>query len=236
MENQNYCTVCKIDSEGNYCSHCGQQIQRQKTTFFSMIADIVLKAVDVEKSVFASIFILLKNPKLIIVNFWDGYRNYYPSPGKFLLYAIAVAALHIAYVDKHVMGILINIDYINPQIAFWIIILPFLTLAPYLTFVKKKISFTKHLIANLYIAACFFILVTVMCDIIKLTYGISNFSNVTFAFIFLVIFWNARVFTQRKGLLYVFLNSIITLLMFCGILLIFFAIIYLINSNSIQGV
>jgi hypothetical protein len=233
MKKSNYCSVCEVDVDGNYCSQCGQKVERKKTTLVRILTDVIITAIDVEKSVFASMMIIVVNPKKIINNYSDGYRNYYPSPGKFLLYALAVAAIHIAYVNIDIMGATMNIDFVNPQIAFWIFELPLLTLSTFLTFIFKKTSFTQHLIANLYIGACFFILLLIVGDIVLLTTGAELGIFQTLVFILFAIIWNARVFTQRKGWWFVILNALIIFIIYCVIIQSILLLTYLYDPSSI---
>lgn len=92
------CTVCGTKVEQNYCPQCGQLKGKSDITFMSMLNDFFMSILDLEKSVFAGILLVITNPTKIIKNYWSGNRNYYPSPGKVLIYALAVAALHLAYI------------------------------------------------------------------------------------------------------------------------------------------
>lgn len=95
------CSICKIPIKENYCSKCGQKFSGKPISFLSLITDFISNFFSMEKSGFATILKILKNPKSIVDNYYLGFKNYYPSPGQLLLYGIAVVALHKNFVaDK----------------------------------------------------------------------------------------------------------------------------------------
>ncbi len=82
------CTICKIDSSENYCANCGQKLNVKKATILSLIKEFASNAIDVERSAFATLFKILKSPSLVVDNYFEGYRKYYPSPARMFFYAL----------------------------------------------------------------------------------------------------------------------------------------------------
>ena len=85
-----------------------------------------------EKSVFGTILKLVQNPKHIVTNYYLGFRNYYSSPGKLLLYSVAIIALHVSFINPNVLGMVINIKNLGTQYFFWIMHLPIVLFISYL--------------------------------------------------------------------------------------------------------
>lgn len=210
------CTICNTTAEGNYCENCGQSINNPDITFWGMIKDLFNSALDIDKSVILNVFSIPFSPNKMIVNYWNGNRKYYPSPFKVLIYALVLAGLHITYVNSTVLGINLTSQGVNAQVTFWIIILPLLTLTSFLAFIRRKLSLTKHLISLLYIAGGFFILLTLL-DEILLSAGIELDHNIFFGFLILVFLYNSFIFSIRKKALTVGFNTILQLIIFAGI-------------------
>ena len=219
------CTICKTTAEGNYCENCGQDVNNPDTTFWGMMKDMVSSALDVDKSVILNVFSIPFKPDKLIVNYWKGNRKYYPSPFKVLIYALAVAALHLAYVAPDFMGITLEGVGVDSHLIFWLVMLPLLTLTSCLAFIRRKMGFTKHLISILYIAGCFFILLILITDFIFLISGIELGMIIFLHFLLLVFLYNSIVFSIRKTVWIIGLNTIVQLMVFALILVLIFVIL-----------
>ena len=217
MTLEKFCSICKIPIEGNYCSCCGQTFSGKPTSTVSLLIDFLSNFFSVEKSGFATIIKVLKNPKPIVENYYAGYKNYYASPGKIILYGIAVVALHLNFVNDKVMGLSINAENLNAQYFFWLSLFPFLLLTSYMAFIRIERHLSKHLISLVYVASSLFIALTILNDLIIVTLG-DIFGLWTFIiFVSLVFFWNSRVFTNTKKYFYILLNTVIQIAIFAGL-------------------
>jgi hypothetical protein len=212
------CSICHLPIAEKYCSKCGQKAAEKRTTTASMIVDFITNIFYVERSGFATILKIIVSPKSIVDNYHKGYRNYYASPGKVLLYGIAIIALHLNLVDRKIMGLSMDIDNVSSQYLFWAMLFPFLLLISYFTFIPQEKSFSKHLISITYIAISLFILVTVLNDILILTAGDLLGIWAFTIFVSLTFLWNSRVFTVREKAVYIWLNAIIQTVLFVGII------------------
>lgn len=215
------CSICNIPIEENYCSRCGQRKLDKPVTIISLIKDFLSNTLSLEKSVFATIFKILINPKLIVDNYSNGYKNYHSSPGKILLYGIAIITLHTSFVDKTVLGLTLNIQNISAQYLFWLLFFPILLFISYVSFIRIEKGLSKHLISLTYIASSLFIVVTILNDIIILTYGDKLGFWAFILFVFFVFLWNSKVLTKRNKFLYFSLNTIIQIIIFAGIISLF---------------
>ena len=212
------CSICNIPIEENYCSRCGQRKSDAPVTVISLIKDFLSNTFSLEKSVFATIVKILIHPYIIINNYYNGYKNYHASPGKILLYGIAIVALHISFVDKKVMGLTLESQSISAQYLFWLLLFPILLLISFFTFIKRVRGLSKHLISMTYVASSLFIVITILNDIIILIWG-DKLGLWAFAlFVSLVFLWNSRVFTKNHKNLYIVLNTVIQTIIFLGII------------------
>lgn len=224
------CSICDIPIEENYCGRCGQEYTGKPTSILLLITDFFSNFLSLEKSGFATIFKILKNPKPIVENYCLGYRNYYASPGKVLLYGLAVVALHLSFIyynnhiidSNNILGISLNIENVNVNYFFWSFIFLFLLIPSYLTFAYKERNLSKHLISIVYIATSIFIVLIILNDL----YTILSQNKPTplsfLAFILLVFYWNSRVFTKKRKFMFIVLNTIIQTIIFIGIMGVFF--------------
>ena len=227
------CTVCGTKVVQNYCPQCGQLKGKKDTTFASMLKDFFMSILDLEKSVFAGILLVISNPKKIINNYWAGNRNYYPSPGKVLIYALAIAAFHLTYINSQIFGASVISEQVDDQIVFWIIFFPLLSISSLLTFINRKKSLTKHLVSILYISGSFFILLTVISDIFTLTFGDFEQFFVLFLFLLLVLAWNSIVMEQGRGIGRILLGTLLQIVVFICLILVVGIVILMLDPNSI---
>lgn len=217
MTQEKTCSICKIPIVENYCVRCGQSFTGKKTSIISLIIDFISNFLSMEKSGFATILKILKNPKPIVDNYYFGFKNYYASPGKVLLYGIAVIALHVGFVDDKVMGLSINVINMKTQYFFWLQLFPVLLFVSYISFIRIERSLSKQLISLIYVASSLFIALTILNDLLIIIW--SDLLGI-WAFIIaisLIFFWNSRVFTIKKRNIYIILNTLIQLAIFTGI-------------------
>lgn len=216
MKSDKICSICNIPVQEAYCGRCGQKISGKTATTSSLITDFISNFFSVERSGFATIFRVLRNPKPIVENYYIGNKNYYASPGKILLYAIAVAAIHVSFFDKKVLGISVEDDNFSAQYLFWIVLFPVLLLVSNLTFIRSERRLSKHLISIVYISSSLFIVLILINDLVAYAtdsiLGIWSFLT----FMLLVIIWNSRVLT-KGGRFRIVINTIVQIIIFSGI-------------------
>jgi len=166
METNKTCTICQIEIINSYCGDCGQKINTKKTTILSIISDFVSNMLSLERSVFATLIKLIISPGKVIDNYMLGFRNYYQSPAKILFYALTYAAIHVTYIDSYILGGDMQSSTFSNQFLFSAVFIPFTILTSYLTFIRRKYGFTKHLVTMLYLTSCFFLVFMILYDLI----------------------------------------------------------------------
>jgi hypothetical protein len=234
MSKTKICSVCQKESDSDFCGTCGQKLGRKKTTVFSLIKDLFMNALDLEKSVFAALFILIRRPILLVENYFQGNRKYYPSPAKMLFYALAIAAIQLAYITPHLLGMVMDNSLFDQQILFWIIFFPLLTLTSYITFIGKKQKSAKHLISIVYLGSASFILVTVINSFIILIFG-DILSIIAFViFIAILFISNSRVFCPEKKYFQIILFTLLQFIVFAAVIAVLVLLAVLIVPDSVS--
>lgn len=232
MTTETNCTICTNAVSGTYCSNCGQQMNRKPITFISVIVDFVANVFSLERSVLAFIFKILINPKKIISNYWLGNRKFYPSPGKVFFYSLAVAAVHISFVNEQLLGLDFDLQEVKSQFFFWLLIFPMLLITSFLWYIRRERAFIKSLVSLLYLASSLFIVLTVIPDVIGLiaTDVIGPFAFIIF---FILIFIsNARVMDNSGNKWKIFGNSIAQILVFIAIITLFLLFLYYLSPDA----
>lgn len=215
--NTKICSICEIYIEENYCTKCGQEYTGKIASILLMITDFFSNFFSVEKSGFATILKILKNPKHVVNNYHLGYRNYYASPGKMLLYGIAIVAIHLTFVDANkVLGISLEGEGLNAQYLFWILLIPTLLFVSYLTFFRIEKRLSKHLVSIVYIATSVFIVLIILNDLASLAFDIDTHGYGLFIMSMWVFIWNSRVFTKSDKKYMLVLNTLLQYLILLG--------------------
>lgn len=233
-----HCAHCDIEVSGNYCSHCGQQIGEKESTLWSILADTLLNLIDLDRSAFAAVLYVIRSPRKIISSYWRGNRKLYASPGKVLLYALALAALHLTQVNDTILGGSVSAEvnddpFGDKEIIFWVIVIPFLVMTSVLAFIRKKMRVAKHFVSVLYISTAFFIVLTIFQDIFFLTLGMDPFFGMgMLIFLLLVFTWNSMIFNEGKGAGYVVLGALLQALALASIIATIALLIIVLNTES----
>jgi len=88
------CSVCSNEIKGNYCSNCGQYFKDNRVTITTIFGDFFDSIFSLEKSFFRNIKIGVSQPKTLVSNYWNGFRKFYFSPGKFFTIASLFLLAH----------------------------------------------------------------------------------------------------------------------------------------------
>lgn len=155
------CTVCSSRLIGKYCHDCGQKFDARKPSIKTLLFDLVANLFSFEKSVAATSLKLLTNPASILLNYLNGWKGYYPSPGKMLLVALTIAGLYLAYAGSSLLGLQFSLSSMQTQVTFFIFFLPTLAGSSRLAYFKSQRDFTDFLIAAIYLCSAYSIVIIV---------------------------------------------------------------------------
>lgn len=209
------CSVCSSEINDKYCPKCGQYYKNKRINFTTFLGDLFDSIFSLEKSFLLNIRIGLSQPKTLVLNYWNGFRKYYYSPGKFFTIASLFLVLHYS-ISNDFLGLVVTSD-ISSQFVILLVNILLLTLSSFLLYIQFKKNFYEHLILNIYNVSLWIIVFFPISAILSLTVN-NNRTEQYFYILYhiLVIIWNSKAFelTKPKRFLFVIIN----LLMFYGIL------------------
>lgn len=211
------CSQCGNLILENYCPQCGQKYSSKKLNLWSVVSDLFSNLFSLERSVGPAIIRLLWNPCKYVQNYFDGFKGFYPSPGKMLLVALTLGGLHLAFVNHQLLGMQFEVEHIAGQLAFFIVFIPILCTGSWLASVYFRQNFLKHLIAGIYLSSSYFIFFQALANLIEQPFGIDLETWPGLAFIVTYIFGIARIFHHGKTW-HIILSIVLQFLVVFGIL------------------
>ncbi len=215
---QKFCDICDIDLFGNYCHNCGQKVSGKKLGLIEIIQDFLNDTFSLEKAGLGTMLLILKSPKKVINNYWEGNRRYYTSPFKLLIYASLIIGLHVTYNKNLIFGLAFTND---PKIFFIFLFLMVFTVSSYIQYYKRGFSFLETLIANTYLFSVLTIVLILLFEMIQ----ILNLDDEIIGFSFLIglvcllSIYSSNVFSNKTGKLISLRNMIIHFVIILSILI-----------------
>lgn len=225
------CKNCGQNFNGNFCNNCGQNANVGKVDIKYLLKEIPNSIFQVNGGVFFTIKELFTRPGNSIREFLDGKRKKHFKPLAFVLLISTLYVLTTYLTDKYTFlgdGISGIADSLNSKetessimikILNWfaqnhayatLLILPFFSLASYLTFIKSKYNYFEHLILNFYINGqqmVIYLIFTILFFVFKIEGYFIDIIPFTIAILYL--FWVfIQFFTNGK----VFQKTLLTML------------------------
>ncbi|MBP9136503.1 MAG: DUF3667 domain-containing protein [Chitinophagales bacterium] len=249
------CKNCNHHFEGNFCNNCGQSSQTPEVNFKFLVYEIQHSIFNVDKGFFYTIKELFYRPGITIRAYLDGKRVKHFKPIAFVLILSTTYAILTHYSNKTTFleeifsGISDGVNEKNTNTSFnlfiytlqWmknnyayttLLIIPVMSLASYLAFIKTKYNYFQHLILNSFIAGqrtVAFLL------ILPITYFITDKGAINFIDSLKVIigilltFWTYFQFFDTTKSLSKILLTVLTYIYLAGI---FFILILLLFGMS----
>ncbi len=235
------CPNCNIEIEDRFCPKCGIENTGEKTTTEVILKDFVGSVFSLEKSFFNQFQILLRNPTRITKSYWQGFRRYYFSPARWFVISSFTLAISLTITKGTFFGISIFLtDNLNLNISsnllIFLLFMPFIMISTWLTFIKKK-DFSEIAVMTIYNSSLW---VIIFSFISIPAYFLMKYDHLPIFFkllipimIFLIMYWNVRVFkfSKLKSIIYFLLNSGI----FMGIIFITYLTFKLLEIINILG-
>lgn len=209
------CSVCSSEINEKYCPKCGQYYKDKRINFTTFLGVLFDSIFSLEKSFLVNIRIGLSQPKTLVLNYWNGFRKYYYSPGKFFTIATLFLVLHYSIANDF-LGLVVTSN-ISSQFVILLVNILLLSLSSFLLYIQFKKNFYEHLILNIYNVSLWIIVFFPISAILSLTVN-NNRTEQYFYILYhiLVIIWNSKAFELPKPKRFLFV--IINLLMFYGAL------------------
>ena len=222
------CSNCGNEIMQNYCPNCGQKYVGKRISFKIIIEDFWDSLFSMDKSFWVIIKMMITNPNVVVLNYWNGFRNYYFPPFKFLLATSLILGLNLILFKNTFLGLKISAENFSSQLGFVIILIPFLTISSYAAYFKFKKNLVEHLVMNVYNLSIWILVFSVIS--ICVSYFKLDFLKYPALTLFLtVIFiWDSLVFEINKyqRIMYIFICIFIFSLMIG-------CIIYLLIQNKV---
>ncbi|TXB65881.1 hypothetical protein FRY74_04740 [Vicingus serpentipes] len=230
------CSVCNNTLKGKFCEKCGQKYTAKKLTFSNLFSDLISSLTDVEKNVFLNIYSIVRHPKIVINNFWNGYRNYYYKPGKMLFYFITIAGISSFLLGQTLFGLTFSTDsFFSESFVFAIVFFPILSLSSFLTYRKYKRSFIEHIASTVYLISTFGIIILIIENIL-IYFSLVKQENLIWIIILItsILFWNSILFTPSKKIAKLFFNFFIELIVLAVIISVLVLIMYFTGAMTLN--
>lgn len=209
------CSVCSNEIIGNYCSNCGQYYENKRISVSTFLKDIFDSIFSLEKSFLLNIRVGLMQPQKLVQNYWNGFRKYYYSPGKFFAIAALFLVLHYSLANDF-LGLVVSSN-ISSQFVILIVNITLLSLSSFLLYIRFGKNIFEHIILNIYNVSLWVIVFFPFSMILSLSIG----HNITEQYFFipfhvLVIIWNSKAFemTVVKRITLVILNFLFLYVVF----------------------
>ena len=209
------CSVCSNEIRENFCSNCGQYYKDKRINLTTFLGDLFDSIFSLEKSFFRNIIIGLSKPNALVFNYWNGFRKYYYSPGKFLTIASVLLLLHYSIANDF-LGLIVTSN-ISSQFVILLANILLLTFSSFILYIQFRKNLFEHLILNIYNVSLWIIVFLPISIILSLTVN-HNRTEQYFYILFhlLVIIWNSKAFELTKTKRFIFVT--INLLMLYGTL------------------
>lgn len=213
------CSACGNKVTTPYCGKCGQKVGNKPISVWHIISDFFSNYLSLERSGLATMLLLIRKPRFVIDNYYLGNKGYYSSPGKLLIFSVVVFALHLALSSKTIFGLTIQVQSLNTEYAYWILLIPVLTIISQLVFVRQGFKPARHLITITYLATTFSILVIVIEDLLQLINPDLVDAKLFVIYLLLVFGWSSWALSKRRSFWMYLLNTLTYVVLFAAILL-----------------
>lgn len=210
------CSICNIEIEEKYCPRCGQYHTARRITNKKLFLDIIDGLYSLEKSFYTNMKVGLLRPGKLVNNFWNGYRGYFYSPGKFLAIALFSLLINFLIQDNFFM-ITVASGNVGPNFLLLFLALVLNSFASWIVYFLHKKNFNEHFVMNMYTLS-FWTIIMVPLSLLWGFLGVEYAEQISgILYILLTGVWNNRVFRMVwwQRLLYIFLHyTVFTLLLY----------------------
>jgi hypothetical protein len=164
------CKNCDHPFKGNFCSNCGQTAKTQEIDFKSILHEIQLIFINIDKGFFYTTRELFSRPGHTIRAYLEGRRVKHFKPISYILvlstiYTLLIDVTHkTTFIEQLFMGISDGAKGLSGsfiELLLWmknhyayttLISIPITSLASYLAFFRAKYNYVQHIILNAFIA------------------------------------------------------------------------------------
>lgn len=217
------CKTCQNNvPKGQFCPSCGVYNQGEKSTLKGIFSNAVSEVFSVEKGLIHNFKATFLQPHDVVWSYFNGLRNKYATPGKFLLYTLFILGA-IFYIDPQfgAVDIVVEGESANSLTAtkiFIVCIIPFLTLTSKIVFWKNN-GLAIHLISMVYIFLPRFVIASIVISILNFTVGQNWLQPLLVLILLAVTFWvNVKVQKNSPTILKLIGLTLLQYMAFLGLI------------------
>jgi len=216
------CKNCKQNFDGHFCNNCGQSSKVRKVDFKYLLDEISNSVFQVNRGILFTVKELFIRPGHSIREFLAGKRIQHFKPLSYILLLSAIYVLITfligkkTYLGDSLSGMTSAINDNGSELAITgdilnglsnnfayatLLLLPFFSLASYISFIKTKYNYFEHLILNFYIAGQQIIIYLIFA-LLFFFFKIEGYfiQSVPFILAMLFTFWTFVQFFKTKKL------------------------------------
>lgn len=153
------CKNCSTESDGKYCSNCGQQLAVHRITVPHLLHEIVHTFTHLEKGFLYTLKKLLTDPGRMQRLYLEGLRVSYQKPFSMFFVCATFSALSLYWINR-LSGnssewgeAAFNYFLQHYYVLLHILLLPFYTLVTWLLFIRSKYNYAEILVLGMYMLA-----------------------------------------------------------------------------------
>lgn len=170
--NNHSCSTCKGQVKpGKYCSECGLHNTGKSTGFWDFMREGVEQVVSLENGFILGFKKSLVAPRSLVLDYYKGYRNQSPSPGKMVLYTfLSLGILYLIFGKLGVLDVTISgeqEDDFSALKVFMIILIPFMILSSKFLYWSRHKGLVIHMVSIAFLLLPRFIILVVVFSIIS---------------------------------------------------------------------
>lgn len=204
------CSVCSNEIKMNYCSNCGQYFKDSRVTMSTIFVDLFDSIFSLEKSFLRNIKTGISQPKTLPINYLEGFRKFYFSPGKLFTIASLFLLLHYVFANDF-LGIVVS-STMSSQFVILITNIILLTVISWLVYFKFNKNIFEHLVLNIYNVCLWTIIFVPISIILNLIVNNNAIEELFFIpYHLLILIWNSKAFelTKIKRFIFITINLIL---------------------------
>lgn len=218
------CSTCKgVVQPGKYCTDCGLHNIGKKTGFIDFIREGFEQVVSLENGFIIGIKNSLVAPRSLVLDYYYGYRNHSPSPGKMVLYTLfALGTLYLIFGEIDFFDVTISGEEKNDFNAvkiFMIILIPFIIFSSKILYWRKFRGIVVHMMSTAFLFLPRFIVLILITSLAGF-FLVENATLLNVALLFTLLWFfyaNAALF-NIKGVFRKSLYAIANLAIFLGLM------------------
>ncbi|WP_373017384.1 DUF3667 domain-containing protein [Muriicola sp.] len=250
------CKNCQTPqrTDFKYCPACGAKVVVHRLTFKNLTYDITERYFNLDNTFIRTFVQLLVRPEQVIDSYIQGVRRRYLNPISHLGIALTLSGI-IVFVMQKVMTPEIFFAYgqqLSEEVAgklyntvfdysslFFILYIPVFAIAGFLTFNRKEYLLSEYIIAFIYILSQWSIFLFPV-SLTVLIFAPSFYIDLSFPTLFLMIGYSVfamqRIhrFQNAAAILRSILFFILTAIGYVGIILLFYAVMFMTGTLELQ--